>query len=53
MKNLEYLCLDVLYHSIPSLIAKNRLNVDQAVQWYTDVMNELLEKELKNYFQID
>lgn len=50
---IEYLCLDILSYSVPSLIAKNQLNASQAVQWGADVMNELIKRELEEYFQID
>lgn len=50
---IEYLCLDVLSHSVPSLIAENQLNANQAVLWGTDVMNELIKRELEKYFKID
>lgn len=50
---IEYLCLDVLAHSVPNLIAKNQLNANQAVLWGTDVMNELIKRELEKYFKID
>lgn len=54
VKNLiEYFCFDILSYSVPKLIVKNQLNVNQAAQWGTNVMNELIKKELENYFQID
>lgn len=50
---IEYLCFDILSYSVPSLIVKSQLNTNQAVQWGKDVMNELIKKELEEYFQID
>lgn len=50
---IEYLCLDVLSYSIPSLITKNQLNVNQSVLCGADIMNELVKRELEEYFQID
>lgn len=50
---IEYLCFDILSYSVPNLIEKNQLNVNQAVQWGTDVMNELIKKELEDYFLVD
>ena len=42
---IEYLCFDILSYSVTNLIEKNQLNVNQAVQWGTDVMNELIKKK--------
>lgn len=50
---IEYLCFDILSYSVPSLIAKNQLNVNQTVQCGTNVMNELIKRELEECFQID